>query len=126
MKQVLRIEGTQGSWAAEVTYTDGSTETLACVHAVLCQGQPMRYLDRGWLTQLSKFPRYFELINEKRRVIVTNDQVGGDGDVTSPNNSWRRKGYVGVFDITEPTAADGLQFEFTKRLPQDHRFRRRR
>jgi hypothetical protein len=43
---VTKFKGSQGSWEAEVTYSDGSREILACVHK---QETRRRFLQADWL-----------------------------------------------------------------------------
>jgi hypothetical protein len=97
-----KIAGQAGRWSAVVTYPDGQQEELGCVHQHFFKGmqysQPapakLNIATRG----LNEYRRCVDLIKAKGLVIITVDSFDdrrplGDG-------SFKRTGYVGVFEVT--------------------------
>lgn len=115
----VHIRGSQGSWDAEVTYPDGRTERLPCVHAHYWQKEPTgNYYNDPWIPELrdtGKYKKLVEQISTVRRVIVTTDTV----DLTKPRGAgyFQRTGYTGVFTIDEFEANDErMRFRFVNRI----------
>jgi hypothetical protein len=118
---VKKIRGCQGSWDVEVTYADGSKETLPTAHQYFWKvDQAGPYYQRdaadaSWagFQQNAKFADHVALLNAKKRVVLTTD------DINEGTGLWKRTGYVGVFDIAEVSLSEnGLFFRFVRRLPQ--------
>ena len=113
---VTKFKGSQGSWEAEVTYSDGSEEVLACVHKhYFKRGDAGYYYSDPWtpeLLQSAKFAKHVELIRSKGRVILTTDGIDerkrGRGE-----GVFKRTGYVGVYPISDLVIDnEGMHFRF--------------
>jgi hypothetical protein len=111
-------KGSQGTWHADVTWSDGTTERLACVHQHFSRAG--HYYDplssEFYDTPADEDPRFAEwldLIRAKGRVIMTkSDPVPGKG-----YTALRRSQYVAVFDVTDIIRDDaGLHFRFVRRF----------
>lgn len=81
---VKKFKGSQGScWEAEVTYSVGSREVLACVHKYFFKrdAEGLYYSDpfTAELLQTTKFAKHADLIRSKGRVILTTDAVNESG-----------------------------------------------
>ena len=76
---VTKFKSSQGSWEADVTYSDGGREVLACVHKYFFKRDAASfYYDDPWtpdLRESTKFAKHVELIRSKGRVILTTDDV---------------------------------------------------
>jgi hypothetical protein len=116
--QVTKFKGSQGSWEAEVTYSDGSKETLACVHKHYfkrCADGGFGYHDPHLAVsehvRSPKFTRQIELIRSKGRVILTTDDVDESSELDP--GSFKRTGYVAVYPISDFVIDDkGMRFRF--------------
>jgi hypothetical protein len=105
----------QGSWEAEVTYSDGSREILACVHKHWFKRDAGGfYYEDPWtpeLRQTAKFATHVEMIRSKGRVILTTDEINqskrrGEG-------FFKRTGYIGVYPISDFVVDDeSTRFRF--------------
>jgi hypothetical protein len=61
-----------------------------------------------------RFQKPFEAIGEKKRVIVTRDELLYTGE---KHTGFQRTGYVGVFSVSDPVLDErGLRFQFIERL----------
>jgi hypothetical protein len=118
---VKTIRGSQGSWDVEVTYADGSKEVLPTAHRYFWKvDQTGPYYQRdpadaSWsgFRQHAKFADHVALLNAKKRVVLTTD------DINEAAGVFKRTGYVGVFDIADFSLDEsGLFFRFVRRLPQ--------
>lgn len=100
--------GQRGSWFAEV-----DEESLPCVHDFWVKRTPegLFYIDPNYEQDIPKWRQFIDAIQEKKRVILTNDTVI-DGGLGS-----ERKGYIAVFGI-EDIVIEGqtLKFRFVERL----------
>lgn len=114
---VSKFKGSQGSWEAEVTYSDGSSEALACVHKRFFKRDAAGfyyYYDDPCtlpLRESAKFAKHVELIRSKGRVILTTHDVTeskGRGE-----GFFKRTGYVAVYPISDFVLDDdGMRFRF--------------
>ncbi len=112
---VNKFKGSQGSWEAEVTYSDGSREVLACVHKhYFKRDADGFYYEDPWtpeLRQTAKFAKHVELIHSKGRVILTTDDVNesrGRGE-----GFFKRTGYVAVYPVSDFVIDDNsMRFRF--------------
>lgn len=129
MKKVIMksIIGTQGSWEAQVSYDDGSKEMLPCLHKYYTKGIWPKYYD-PWATdqgyairESAKFTKHIALIQENRRVILTDDEV--DESKNRAEGFFQRKpkphGYLGVYAIKDFVLDEtGMHLVFTDRMPE--------
>jgi hypothetical protein len=126
MKVVKDIKGQRGSWQAHVTYTDGTEEELACVHKQLAAAWPL-YND-PWTPELritGRFAKHVELIDSKRRVVLTDDLV--DESKNRGEGYFERSNTITVYDISDFALDDaGMRFRFVRRYPYPNRPRRAR
>jgi|SRR6516164_4801101 hypothetical protein len=115
---VKSIRGSQGKWDVDVTYSDGSRETLPTAHRYFWKGGDVYHRgdpDISWpiFRDKPQFEEHVNLIKEKRRVVVTTD------DIDEATGMFKRTGYVGVFDVDGISVTkDGLTFRFVRRLPE--------
>jgi hypothetical protein len=113
---VTKFKGSQGSWEAEVTYSDGSKEVLPCVHKHYFKrdADGFFHYEDPWteeLRQSKKFAKQVELMRSKGRVILTTD----DFDESKGRNEgcFKRTGYVAVYPISDFVIDDtGMHFRF--------------
>lgn len=113
---VTKFKGSQGSWEAEVTYSDGSKEVLACVHKHYFK----RDADASTITILtSRSPNIFgaqsspnrSSFRSKGRVILTADDVDESKELDI--GAFKRTGYVAVYPISDFVIDDaGMRFRF--------------
>lgn len=101
--------GSRGSWFATV---DG--EKLPCVHQHWISGATHR-TEKGIDLANPQLSELVEAIRVGKKVVVTKDEVQGDGD------GFTRLGYVAVFKIDNLVARDGLlQFDLIERVCNLH------
>jgi len=80
---IKTLRGRQGSWDVEVTYADGSKEVLPTAHQLFWKvDQTGPYYQRGpadhsWdgFRQNAKFADHVALLNAKKRVVLTTDDI---------------------------------------------------
>lgn len=117
MVVMKKIRGSIGSWEAEVPYSDGTRETLPCVHK--------HYWRSGYyhepaekFSNHARLERHAALISRTGRVVLTIDEV--DESRQQPIVKRKPNGYVGVFSVADVVfdAADGLRFRFVDRFPE--------
>jgi hypothetical protein len=108
---VTKFKGSQGSWEAEVTYSDGSKEVLACVHKHYFKrdADGFYYYHDPYLAltehfRSTKFTKQIELIRSKGRVILTTDEV--DESKEFDVGFLKRTGYVAVYPISDFAGMD--------------------
>lgn len=105
-----KAKGYPGSWFADV-----DDERLPCVHDCYRTKDGRDYFDRYSGLGLKKWENFVEAIRSGRCVIVTVDKILSEG----PNfqKSFKRKGYVGVFEVADVEAdSEGLRFRFVQQL----------
>jgi hypothetical protein len=114
---VTKFKGSQGSWEAEVTYSDGSKEVLACVHKHYFKRDALGFyyhdphLAIPEHVRSTKFTKQIELIRSKGRVILTTDDVN-ESKMLDPG-FFKRTGYVAVYPISDFVIDDeGMHFRF--------------
>ena len=123
MRKVIMkdIKGSQGSWEAEVPYDDGTKEKLACLHKYFTHPWPQYHDPWTGVGRDTKFANHVALIRDKRRVILTDDDINeskGRGE-----GFFQRKpkphGYLGVCEIKDFVFDDtGMHLVFADRLPE--------
>lgn len=112
---VTKFKGSQGSWDAEVTFSDGSKEVLPCVHKHFFKRDAAGfYYEDPWTPELrrgSKFAKQVELMRSKGRVILTTDDL--DESKGRGEGCFKRTGYVAVYPISDLLIDDaGMHFRF--------------
>ena len=112
---VTKFKGSQGSWEAELTYSDGSKEVLPCVHKHYFKRDAAGFCyDDPWtpeLRQTAKFAKQVELVRAKGRVILTTDDI--DESKGRGEGFFKRTGYVAVYPISDfVTDGEGMRFRF--------------
>ena len=118
----MKFKGSQGSWEAVVTYDDGTSETLACVHSDhLAAGRLYHdpgFTDKGHVTfgNTARVKRYIDLIRTKGRVIRTENKI--DPSKQRGRGRYKRlaKSYAVFPIINFVIDANGLRFDFCPRL----------
>jgi hypothetical protein len=111
--------------AEGVTYDDGNTEVLPCVHQYFCQKGPDGlcyddpFANGDDILDRVKFQKHVALIREKGRVVRTTDDV--DPSKGRGRGFFQRTDYVAVFSIADFTL-DGtrIRFRFVERFPMGH------
>ncbi len=107
MPVVKKAVGQRGSWFAAV-----DAEKLPCVHAHWFKGR--EYDDPDARPDDAGFQELFAAIRDKKRVILTKDEVLYTGE---EHTGFQRTGYVAVFSVSDPVLDErGLRFQFIKRL----------
>jgi hypothetical protein len=103
--------GRQGDWLVNVTM-GGRTHMLASAHNEFVKGEWYERPDIEWLggKNVGKGGRWLGALSQ-RMVVVTLDESDGKGT--------KRKGYVGVFEIGEPSiSAKGIRFRLMRQVGQ--------
>jgi hypothetical protein len=115
--EVTKFKGSQGSWEAEVTYSDGSKEVLACVHKLYFKrdADGFYYHDPHCAVpehvRSPKLTKQIELMRSKGRVILTTDEIIGSDELDP--GYFKRTGYVAVYAISDLVIDDdGMHFRF--------------
>jgi len=115
---VTKFRGSQGSWEAEVTYSDGTKEVLACVHKHYFKRDAHGfYYHDPYLKGIPehvrspKLTKQIELMLSKGRVILTTDNIVGSDELDP--GYFKRTGYVAVYPINNFAIGDaGMHFRF--------------
>jgi hypothetical protein len=114
---VVKFKGVQGSWEAEVTYSDGSKEALACVHKHYFKRDADGFYYHDPHVRVPehvrspKLTKQIELMRSKGRVILTTDDIVGSDELDP--GYFKRTGYVAVYLISDLVIDDaGMRFRF--------------
>ena len=107
MRNTKKAIGQRGSWFASV-----EDEELPCVHAHWFKAG--YYHDTDAHPDIERFRELFDAIKEKRKVILTRDDLIMSG---GEHTGFARAGYIAIFSVDEPVLDErGLRFKFLKRL----------
>lgn len=102
-----KAKGQRGSWFATV-----GEERLPCVHKHWFQKGAI-YKDPGCLNDSSRWREFFDALQKKGRVIMTDDEFSPD------QKNFRRTGYIATFSVEDLRVSAGcLQFRFVDRLEE--------
>jgi hypothetical protein len=118
------LKGRRGSWQIPVSWDNGTTQILPCVHLAFCKfdkggsryHDPLQWEEGSPEDALHhwRMVDQLRLLEETRRVIVTTDY--------NPENkqglgAFKRSGYVGAYDIDNiiVDTASGIRFDIVRR-----------
>ncbi|MDT0574885.1 hypothetical protein RM533_01655 [Croceicoccus sp. F390] len=109
MSVTRKVKGERGSWFATL-----EEDKLPCVHKHWVK--KLAYLDPGYEADPEKWDKFVAAISEKKRVVLTTDEVSEPSDGEG-KRSFKRTGYVAVWEVDNVAAGkDGFSFDFVSRI----------